>query len=46
MPARDKVPVRAALIAAAVLGLSAAAPAAAHGYASSAYDGLGAWIDI
>jgi hypothetical protein len=46
MAARDKVPVRAALIAAAVLGLSAAAPAAGQGYARSTYDGLGAWIDI
>jgi hypothetical protein len=46
MPARDKVPVRAALVAAAVLGLTAAAPAAGQGNASSTYDGLGAWIDI
>jgi hypothetical protein len=46
MTARDKVPVIAAAIAAAVLALSAAAPAAGHDYPGSTYHGLGAWIDI
>ncbi|HEX2124933.1 MAG TPA: hypothetical protein VHF45_00060 [Thermoleophilaceae bacterium] len=41
------MPARAAFVAAAVLGLSAAAPpAAGHDYPSFTYDGLGAWIDI